>query len=153
MYGNNLNGPLPIELGELTSLHNLDLSENQFTGTIPTELNKLTKLTTFALHQTDGDLHGKLPAFDGLPHISELSLESNHFTGTIPSNFLGGILDKTAMIEASLGFNQLTGDIPSSLVGFDRMVLNLEGNKITGYAGHCMKPKLLGFHASKNCLF
>jgi hypothetical protein len=123
---------LPTELGKLTVLHGLDLSENTFRGALPTELRLLTKLSTFAIHQSSGGLGGPLPAFDAFPDLRELSLESNAFEGTIPSNFLAGVADKTALISVFLGFNQLVGDLPESLVDFQRLVLDLKGNFITG---------------------
>lgn len=123
---------MPTELGKLTVLHALDLSENTFRGALPTELRLLTKLSTFALHQSSEGLGGPLPAFDVFPDLKELSLESNAFEGTIPSNFLEGVADKSAVISVSLGFNQLVGDLPESLVDFQRLVLDLKGNFITG---------------------
>ena len=123
---------MPTELGKLTVLHALDLSENTFRGALPTELRLLTKLSTFALHQSSGSIGGPLPAFDVFPDLRELSLESNAFEGTIPSNFLEGVADKTAVISVFLGFNQLVGDLPGSLVDFQRLVLDLKGNFITG---------------------
>jgi hypothetical protein len=123
---------LPTELGKLTGLHALDLSENTFHGGLPTELQLLTKLSSFALHQSSGSIVGPLPAFDVFPDLRSLNLESNFFEGTIPSNFLGGIADKSQVISVSLGFNQLVGDLPGSLVDFQRLVLDLKGNLITG---------------------
>ena len=41
---NQLNGPIPVELGNLTNLDGLDLSFNQLTGAIPMELGNLTNL-------------------------------------------------------------------------------------------------------------
>ena len=56
--GNNLSGPLPAELGSLTSLTTLDLSDNQLSGTIP-DLSSLTSLTT--LNFGDNQLSGTIP--------------------------------------------------------------------------------------------
>lgn len=134
MYRNFLRGPLPTELGLLTLLRTLDLSENHFTGSIPSEIDSLSDLEVFALHQTSGEanLSGPLPAFDSFSQLKELSLESNSLTGSIPSNFLARISDKTSEIMVSLGFNQLQGTIPASLNAFDALILELEGNQITG---------------------
>ena len=132
LYGNKLNGPLPTEIGELRLIHSLDLSENAFTGTLPTELKKLTSLSTFALHQTSGEINGQIPAFDVFPNLRELNLESNNFQGSLPDTFLAGISDKSADIVIALGSNQLTGAIPASLDEFDSLLLGLQGNQITG---------------------
>lgn len=44
LYSNNLSGPIPSDLGNLTSLVSLDLYLNGFTGPIPNTLGKLLKL-------------------------------------------------------------------------------------------------------------
>lgn len=44
LYSNNITGPIPSDLGNLTSLVSLDLYLNSFTGPIPDTLGKLSKL-------------------------------------------------------------------------------------------------------------
>ena len=44
LYGNNISGPIPSDLGNLTNLVSLDLYLNSFSGPIPDALGKLTKL-------------------------------------------------------------------------------------------------------------
>uniref|UniRef100_N1R4V5 non-specific serine/threonine protein kinase n=1 Tax=Aegilops tauschii TaxID=37682 RepID=N1R4V5_AEGTA len=44
LYSNNISGPIPAELGNLTSLVSLDLYLNKFTGVIPDSLGNLLKL-------------------------------------------------------------------------------------------------------------
>lgn len=131
VYGNELSGQLPSELGRLTRLLSLDLSENQFAGSLPTELALVTNLAILAIHQTAGKLQGQIPAFDVFPNMKELNLESNMFEGQIPDNFLAGVGDKTKEIIVSLGYNQLTGSIPTTLTEFDALNLKLEGNQIS----------------------
>ena len=41
---NTLTGPIPAELGRLTSLRTLDLGGNELTGPIPAELEDLANL-------------------------------------------------------------------------------------------------------------
>ncbi|KAJ6678046.1 hypothetical protein OIU85_008615 [Salix viminalis] len=44
LYGNNISGPIPSDLGNLTNLVSLDLYLNSFNGLIPNTLGKLMKL-------------------------------------------------------------------------------------------------------------
>jgi Leucine-rich repeat (LRR) protein len=139
----------------------LNLAENAFDGTIPQELNELTNLrflsiqreggilgtTDVGLHQGKSSLqglglNGPLPAFDKLQYISELYLGVNGITGSIPSNFLDGVLDKTAKIRVDLTSNAITGTVPASLTQFESMSLFVGGNRITTIAdGLCSKAQ------------
>ena len=65
---NNLSGPLPAELGSLTSLTTLDLSDNQLSGTIP-DLSSLTQLQN--LNLGDNQLSGTIP--DWLSSLTQLT--------------------------------------------------------------------------------
>ena len=44
LENNRLSGPIPAELGQMTSLQYLDLSRNQLSGPIPPGLNQMTSL-------------------------------------------------------------------------------------------------------------
>ena len=56
---NNLSGPIPSELGNLTALSVLNLGDNQLSGPIPAELGNLTGLVSFRLNIND--LSGLVP--------------------------------------------------------------------------------------------
>ena len=60
LYGNQLSGEIPAELGSLTFLEYLDLGRNQLSGEIPPELGSLTFLT--ALHLYGNRLSGCVPS-------------------------------------------------------------------------------------------
>jgi hypothetical protein len=51
LFSNNLAGPLPGEIQQLSALRTLDLNGNKLTGPIPAELGQLGALTALRLHQ------------------------------------------------------------------------------------------------------
>jgi hypothetical protein len=141
LYNNDLSGTVPTQLGLLTNLLALDLSENAFVGSLPSELNALTKLQTFHIHQVRGKLTGTLPSFEKLTSLVEFSVDTNEISGTIPVNFLQGVVDKTKHITIGLSFNKLVGAIPTEFDAFLDMDLHLEGNMITHIPiALCSKP-------------
>ena len=92
LYGNQLRGTIPPELGSLSNLKRLSLSENQLGGPIPTELG-------------------------GLSSLERLSLDGNRLSGTIPPE-LGSLSNLTRL---SLSENQLGGEIPHDFTNLTRL--------------------------------
>lgn len=132
LFNNDLSGSIPSEIGLLSHVRILDLAENAFTGKLPDEMASMTALHKLHLHQANGTLNGKLPAFDTFPKLVELLLDSNSFTGNIPTNFLAGVEDKTQLVTVDLSHNNLTGPIPSELEDFVNLDIHLVGNMISG---------------------
>ena len=107
---NNLSGPIPAELGNLTALSVLNLGDNQLSGPIPAELGNLPALTFLGL--LNNDLTGSIPAELGSPvALDELRIDRNQLSGPIPAE-LGNL---TALSVLNLGDNQLSGPIPAEL--------------------------------------
>ena len=115
-----LTGTLPPELGKLSELRALDLSNwgygnnvttpNGLTGVIPPELAQLTKLELLNLH--NNYLSGEIPAGLGnLTSLYVLTLQGNYLTGTIPPE-LGNM---TSLRNLQLHWNYLTENIPPEL--------------------------------------
>ncbi len=128
LYRNNLGGPIPPELGGLTSLRELNLGDNGLTGPIPSELGNLTNLTRLRL--LDNHLTGPIPPELGnLTSLRTLDLEENRLTGPIPPE-LGNLTNLSDML---LGRNGLAGSIPPEIGDLTNLTeLRLDGNDLTG---------------------
>ncbi len=57
---NQLSGSIPPEIGNLTSLGQLDLSNNQLSGSIPPEMDNLAR-EYFNLYLGNNQLSGNIP--------------------------------------------------------------------------------------------
>ena len=126
---NELSGPIPPELGNLTGLDYLHLSGNQLTGTIPAELGNLPIL--LQLYLPENQLTGTIPTELGnLVGLHELDLNHNKLTGSIPTQ-LGNL---SGLVILRLESNELTGTIPTELGNLTGLsnVLFLSQNQLTG---------------------
>jgi hypothetical protein len=128
LYDNALVGPIPSVLGNLAALEILNLPGNQLTGAIPAELENLSNLTHLLLN--DNNLTGPVPSWLGdLPNLEALNLGSNQFTGSIPPE-IGAI---ETLVTLDLGNNQLTGAIPAELGNLSNLyAVVLNNNQLTG---------------------
>ena len=107
---NNLNGPIPAAVGNLTGLVRLDFQGNRLSGSIPGSLGNLSNLEQLRLY--DNQLSGSVPTWLGnLSNLQWLNLRTNGFTDGIPAE-LGRLSNLTYL---NLGANDLTGTIPSDL--------------------------------------
>lgn len=78
-----LTGSIPPEVGLLTNLKYLDLSQNDLEGTIPENLYDLTKLQRLYLYQNE--LTGTLSESIGRLHnLTHVHLSHNQLSGSIP---------------------------------------------------------------------
>ncbi|KAK4602215.1 hypothetical protein RGQ29_011315 [Quercus rubra] len=149
---NQINGSIPLEIGEMRELRHLDLHNSRFTGSIPLEIWNLTKLVYLDLGLNN--LIGTIPPFFGhLASLSHLDIYSNQINGSIPleirnltklefldlsSNYISGIIPKeltqlTPLQFLNLSFNFLFGEIPQDVKNFSRLfVLDLSHNNLSG---------------------
>jgi len=126
--GNNLSGIVPLSLGSLGGLIELDLSRNSFNGTIEGWVGGLEKLQSLDLHQNS--FVGPIPpSFGNLTGLAFLYLAKNEFEGPIPP-IIGKLTRLSAM---DLSYNNLQGDIPPEISGLKQLrTLNLSSNRLTG---------------------
>ncbi|XP_062094636.1 probable leucine-rich repeat receptor-like serine/threonine-protein kinase At3g14840 isoform X4 [Humulus lupulus] len=128
---NNLSGPIPAELGNITTLKYLNMESNLFSETIPSELGKLVNMEYMSLNANN--LTGRFPlSLTNLSKLWALGIGSNYFTGRMPefgnwkqlqildmqgSSFSGPIPPSIStlanLINLDLSFNKLEGPLPN----------------------------------------
>ena len=125
---NDWSGPIPAELGSLTSLTHLNLDLVGLTGPVPTWIRDLTNLTF--LNLGGNRLSGPIPAWIGdLANLTQLWLGGNGVSGPIPSE-LG---DLSSLTHLDLQINALWGLIPAEFGDLSSLeLLNLEDNGLWG---------------------
>jgi len=128
LFGNLISGGIPSELNSLSNLEFLDLSANQLSGPIPVSLGNLNNL--HELNIGYNLLSGSIPEEIGnLTKLTFLKLEANAFTGNVPAT-LGNLTD---IIDLKLASNQLTGPIPFTFSDLNKLKrLDVAGNQLSG---------------------
>ena len=148
----SIQGTIPPEIGNVSTLQQFHFEETKISGTIPPEIGRLNNLDQFLGEGCS--LTGTIPSELGqLSELSYLSLSSNTISGTIPLSFaklsklvflhltgnnLSGTIppELSNMTEATyilLSNNQLEGTLPPELSGLKHLsMLSLNTNQLTG---------------------
>ena len=125
---NELKGPIPPELGDLSHLQHLDLHGNRLDGTIPPELGRLTRLQALYLYK-NSLVGGIPPALGALSALRDLNLSNNPLRGSIPPAL--GNLDQLERLR--LVHDQLERGIPPALGNLKQLQrLDLSDNRLSG---------------------
>ncbi|KAK4364770.1 hypothetical protein RND71_016128 [Anisodus tanguticus] len=122
-----LRGSITKEIGNLTFLSFVDISNNSFHREIPVELGHLRRLKYLSLSMNN--LTGQIPASLGLlKRLESLDLSENYLFGSVPLS----IFDVSSLKIINLNFNALSGTLLNDICH------NL--------------PRLEGLHLAKNQL-
>ena len=150
LSGNQLTGPIPPELGNLSSLESLRLDNNRLIGEIPQELGNLSGLESLVL--IHNALYGEIPPKLGtLANLEDLAVRDNDLTGPIPPE-LGNL---SSLKRLGLDRNRLTGEIPPELGNLANLeFLHLAFNNLYGEIPSVLGglSQLLALHVVSNDL-
>ncbi|XP_028127489.1 receptor-like protein kinase 5 [Camellia sinensis] len=128
LFLNLFNGSFPPEIGNLSRLEWLELSDNEFAPmAIPSTFTQLRKLKQLLIKGSS--LIGEIPETIGnLAELKELDLSNNNLTGTIPSGLL--LLKNLTIVY--LYKNHLSGPIPQPIEALKMEEFDLSENNLTG---------------------
>ena len=142
--GQNLTGSLPSELAQLTTLQQLEISDNQITGTLASDFfDSWTQL--YSLDVSENGLSGTLPAsLWALTDLRYLFASSNQFTGAINDSLLP---DRSSLVDVWIHENDLTGTLPMNFFASARKLHTWSAydNQLTGELPSTMATRNLTF--------
>jgi hypothetical protein len=166
-HGNaGLQGTLPADLMNASSLQTLDLNTNTLRGPVPS-LKALKSLGILNLHYNQ--FTGSLPELSAM-NITYVSFATNDFEGSIPSGWASALTKVTilglannrltgqvSIIEnfLSLGVvflrnNSFSGEVPK--LPFTTAVADFDHNKFTSFSEElCLKPLPHAFDSAGGC--
>ncbi|PPD71105.1 hypothetical protein GOBAR_DD32016 [Gossypium barbadense] len=131
LFKNQIKGPIPYEIGNMKNLVALDLSKNRLNGLIHSSISYLSRLRYLYLDLNF--LEGPLPqVVENLNDLRCLNLSNNQLIGPIPSQ----IGDCSILQELSLSNNRIIGSIPFEVLVCPFHILDLSHNFIEGEIPH-----------------
>ncbi|KAH9797372.1 protein kinase domain-containing protein [Citrus sinensis] len=122
-------GTIPPELGNLSFLSLLNVTNNSFSGTLPIQLSNLRRLKYLSFRSNNFSSIEIPPWLDSFPKLEHLYLDGNSFIGTIPPS----ICNISSLLTLDLSFNQLQGHVPSSILNIPSLLaIDLSNNQFSG---------------------
>ncbi len=144
-----IRGPLPAEIGNLTSLRSLELGETPFfDGPIPSEIGNLINLESLSI--TDTSISGPIPQeIKKLVNLKEFIIGASPISGTFPLE-LSELENLTTLV---IGDTDINGTIPHELSNLKNLTeLIIAGNKLSGKVPYSV-AELVSTLDPENCHF
>ncbi|TYI84651.1 hypothetical protein E1A91_D05G380200v1 [Gossypium mustelinum] len=110
LLGNRLSGPIPPEIGDISTLLNLVLEDNLLGGSLPSNLGNLGRLDRFLL--SGNNFTGRIPeSFGNLKNLTDFRIDGNSLSGRMP-DFIG---NWTKLSRLDMQGTSMEGPIPSTI--------------------------------------
>ena len=131
LSNNNLQGRIPITIGNLKNLESLNLSENKISGRIPGLFRKFKNLKE--VNFENNQLVGNIPnTINKLQNLEELNLSNNKLEGALPKT----INELGKLSTLALANNDFNGDIPAGMENLKKLKkLYLSNNEFASMNG------------------
>ncbi|KAL4309349.1 hypothetical protein GQ457_01G003570 [Hibiscus cannabinus] len=149
LLGNRLSGPIPGEIGDISTLEGLVLEDNLFGGPLPSNLGNLGGLSRLLL--SSNNFTGRIPeSFGKLKNLTDFRIDGSSLSGRIP-DFIG---NWTKLTRLDMQGTSMEGPIPSTI----SELKNLTDLRITDLSGRSSSfPNLEGMKdmeelVLRNCL-
>ncbi|KAB2039707.1 hypothetical protein ES319_D02G028800v1 [Gossypium barbadense] len=124
---NNLSGPIPNWLCNMSQLRGFDASYNNLSGSIPNCLNNMSQLETFDVSYNN--LSGPIPnCFGNMSRLGRFDVSYNSLSGPIP-NCLGNM---SALYSLDLQGNNFSGMMPKFSKATQLSFLKVSENRLEG---------------------
>ena len=127
LNSNFLNGSLPADLANITSIQQLDLGHNQLFGSLPPQWVAMTQL--IVLNLGSNQLSGTLPPEWSRMQVKELLLFNTLIGGSLPPQW--GAMSQLKSLD--LSFNRINGTLPPEWSNMTKLEkLDLNNNQVPG---------------------
>ncbi|XP_071725938.1 probable LRR receptor-like serine/threonine-protein kinase At1g53440 [Rutidosis leptorrhynchoides] len=131
LLGNRISGPIPEEIGDISTLEELVLEDNFIDGPLPQNLGRLTRLRRFLA--SANNFTGTIPeSYGKLTNLTDFRLDGSALSGRIP-DLIG---NWTKLDRLDLQGTSLEGPIPSTI----SLLTKLTELRITDLAGSSSMP-------------
>ncbi|CAN1759065.1 Receptor-like protein 7 [Linum perenne] len=132
---NNINGVVPRWIMESTTLEYLNLSHNNLVGF---EVHRFSSRNFTVCDMHDNQFEGNFPS---IPSSSYIDFSHNHFSGSFPTEIFNN--QYTRLTVLSLSNNRFTGIIPTSICNHAGLqVVDFSNNYLNGTIPSCLSKDL-----------
>ncbi|KAL7592833.1 hypothetical protein Lser_V15G35062 [Lactuca serriola] len=131
VLGNRINGSIPEELADISTLEELVVEDNLLGGLLPPQLGRLSRLRRFVA--SANNFTGTIPdSYGNLTNLEDFRIDGSTLSGRIP-DFIGNWRNLTRL---DMQGTNMSGPIPSTI----SRLRNLESLRISDLTGSSSTP-------------